>query len=110
MMGPPTRLITFDRLKYGSFAHSAAYFALLVTWAAPGYEDAKHVLGWVHGVGWIVMSALCIAAVRMRVMPLWLAVMVAVIGGVGPFAGSIAFVACERAGRRPGSAPRRGMV
>ena len=50
------------------------------------------VLGWVHGIGWIVMSLLCLAAVRRRVIPPWLGVMVAVIGGVGPFAGSIGFL------------------
>ena len=38
------------------------------------------------------MSLLCIDAVRRRVIPLWLGVMVAVIGGVGPFAGSAGFV------------------
>jgi hypothetical protein len=109
-MAAARRLLTFDRLKYLSFAHSGAYFALLACWIAPGYEDAKHVLGWVHGIGWIAMAALCIAAVRLRVIPLWLGVMVAVVGGVGPFAGSIAFVACERAGTGTGRAARRGMV
>ena len=34
------------------------------------------------------MSLLCVDAVRRRVLPLWLGVMVAVVGGVGPFAGS----------------------
>jgi hypothetical protein len=102
--------ITFDRLKYLSFAHSAAYFLLLASWIAPGYEGATNVLGWVHGIGWIVMSALCIVAVRLRVIPLWLAVMVAIVGGVGPFAGSIAFVLCHRGGKRPERAPRRDMV
>ena len=42
------------------------------------------------------MSLLCIAAVRRRVIPLWLGVMVAVVGGVGPFAGSIGFIVDER--------------
>ena len=43
------------------------------------------------------MSLLCIDAVRRRVIPLWLAVMVAMIGGIGPFAGSAGFVVEERA-------------
>ena len=89
-------MITFNRLKYLSFAHSAIYLCLLTLWLTDGPEGARTVLGWAHGIGWIVMSLLCLTAVRMRVIPLWLAVMVAVVGGVGPFAGSIAFVVCER--------------
>ena len=82
-------------LRYGSYTHSIVYSTLL--WAAiTGREDIVSVLGWVHGVGWIVMSLLCLAAVRRRVIPPWLGVMVAVIGGVGPFAGSIGFFLDER--------------
>lgn len=99
-------MITFTRLKYLSFAHSAVYLALLALWISDGPAGPRTVLGWTHGVGWIAMSLLCIAAVRLRVIPLWLAVMVAVVGGVGPFAGSIGFVACERRS----AAPERGMV
>jgi hypothetical protein len=45
---------------------------------------------------WIAMSLVCIAAARLRIIPFWLAVTVAVLGGLGPFAGSIAFVVTER--------------
>ena len=38
------------------------------------------------------MSLVCIAAARMRVIPFWLAVTVAVLGGLGPFAGTIGFI------------------
>ena len=54
------------------------------------------------------MCVLCIAAVGARVLPLRLAVAVAVVGAVGPFVGSYEFVREERrrtAGRaRPASA------
>jgi hypothetical protein len=89
-------VITFDRLKYLSFAHSAIYLTLLTLWLTDGPEELRRIFGWAHGIGWIVMSLLCIAAVRKHVIPLWLAVMVAVVGGIGPFAGSISFVVCER--------------
>lgn len=89
-------MITFTRLKYLSFFLSAVYLALLIMWLGHGNEDVKYVLGWTHGIGWIVSSTLCIIAARLRVIPLWLAVMVAVVGGVGPFAGSIGFVVHER--------------
>jgi hypothetical protein len=103
-------VITFTRLKYLSFAHSGVYLVLLALWLSDGPDDLRMVFGWAHGVGWIVMSALCIVAVRLRVIPLWLAVMVAVVGGIGPFAGSIGFVVHERRAARPGAALERGMV
>jgi hypothetical protein len=103
-------VISFARLKYLSFAHSAIYFTLLVLWLSAGPDGLRAVFGWAHGIGWIVMSLLCIAAVRMRVIPLWLAVMVAVVGGVGPFAGSISFVVCERRAAAAEGRLERGMV
>jgi hypothetical protein len=102
--------VNFHTLKLLSFTHSAVYTCLLIVWLVPGLHTEEYVLGWCHGIGWIAMSLLSIDAVRRRVIPLWLGVMVAVVGGVGPFAGSAGFVYAER---RAGSAsrhPRRGMV
>jgi len=93
------RLLTFERLKWASLTHSAIYTALLVT-VLTGPDDLKTVLGWSHGIGWIAMSLACIAALRLRVIDLRLAVAVAVLGGVGPFIGSIEFVRQSRRGRR----------
>jgi hypothetical protein len=90
------RLITFRTLKYLSFTHSAIYLTLLTVWLVPGLAGAEKVFGWAHGIGWIVMSLLVIAALRMRIIPLWLAVTVAVVGAVGPFAGSAGFVVEDR--------------
>ena len=82
-------------LRPASYAHSTVYAVLL--WAAVGdREDVVSVLGWVHGVGWIAMSLLCLLAVRARTIPLWLGVMVAIVGGVGPFAGSLGFLYLKR--------------
>jgi hypothetical protein len=103
-------MITFNRLKYLSFALSGVYLALLTVWLSGGPEGVKEILGWCHGIGWIVMSLLSIAAVRMRVIPLWLGVMVAVVGGVGPFAGSIGFIVCERRAAPAEGPLERGMV
>jgi hypothetical protein len=86
----PAPLLQQRVLRKASYAHSAVYATLL--WAAvTGREGVVDVLGWVHGLGWIVLSLLCLAAVRRRTLPLWLGVMVAVVGGLGPFAGSIGF-------------------
>jgi hypothetical protein len=92
--------VTFERLKVLSFTHSAIYLTLLTVWIVPGLKQAELIFGWAHGIGWILMSLLAIDAVRRRVIPLWLGVTVAIIGGVGPFAGSAGFVVEER--RRSG--------
>ena len=58
-----------------------------MVWLVPGLHGAEFVFGMAHGIGWIVMSLLCLVAVRTSVIPLRLAVAVAVLGGVGPFVG-----------------------
>jgi hypothetical protein len=100
----------FTTLKYLSFLHSAIYTSLLIVWIIPGLKGEEWVLGWCHGIGWIVMSLLCLDAVRRRVIPLWLGVMVAVVGGVGPFAGTIGFVVQERRAKAGSVQIERGMV
>ena len=92
-------MTAFRVLKWCSFAHSAVYAALL-TAAVTGADTTA--LGWVHGVGWILMSVACLAAVPRRILPLKVAVAVVVLGGVGPFFGSGAFVLEERARTRAG--------
>jgi hypothetical protein len=67
-----------------------------VVWVVPGLHAPTVVFGFAHGIGWIVMSLAVLAAVRARVIPLRLAVAVAVIGAVGPFVGSYEFVREER--------------
>lgn len=82
----------FELLRALSFVNSTVFTFLLFFWLAPGYEAETTVLGWCHGCMWIVLSLLSLVALRRRVIPFWLAVVVTVIGGVGPYAGSIGFV------------------
>jgi hypothetical protein len=94
-----TRLTpSFTTLKHLSFTHSAIYAILLTVWLVPGLHALEFVFGLAHGIGWIVMCLLCVEALRARVISLQLAVAVAVIGAVGPFVGSYAFV--RESGRR----------
>jgi hypothetical protein len=95
----------FTRLKWTSFTHSCIYAALLVcAFAAGKPEPATFVLGLTHGILWIVMSLVCIACVRLRILPLRLAAAVAVLGGIGPFFGSFEFEREQR--RRDGTGDR----
>ena len=90
-------MITFSRLKYASFVHSLVYVALLiVAFGLHNPEPATFVLGLSHGLLWIAMSLICLLAVRLRILPLRVAVAVAVLGGIGPFFGSAEFVREER--------------
>jgi hypothetical protein len=87
----------FTPLKWTSFFHSCVYTSLLVCAFALGKPQPETLIfGWTHGVLWIGMSFACIAAARMRVVSLRLAVAVAVLGGIGPFFGSYEFVREQR--------------
>jgi hypothetical protein len=94
-------VITFQRLKAASFAHSTVYAILLVVWLVPGLHTEEMVFGFAHGIGWIVMCALALEGLRTRVINLRLAVAIAVIGAVGPFVGSYEFVRQSRARVKP---------
>ena len=94
--------LRFRRLELASFTHSAVYLALLLCAFALGNpEPATFMLGLAHGLMWIAMSLVCLLAARARVIPFWLAVTVVVLGGLGPFAGSIGFIVAERRGEGP---------
>jgi hypothetical protein len=90
-------MLTFRRLERTSFVHSAVYLGLLYAATLGGHpEPATFVLGLGHGLLWIGMSLACLAAVRRRTIPLHVAVAVAVLGGFGPFVGSLSFVREDR--------------
>jgi len=95
--------VTFGRLEAVSITHSCIYLSLLICAFALGNpEPATFILGLSHGLIWIAMSLICIVAARWRVIPFWLAVTVAILGGLGPFMGSLGFLwEARRRGRRP---------
>ena len=90
-------MITFGRLEVVSFCHSCVYTALLIcAFALHNPQPWTFIFGMAHGLIWIGMSLVCIWAARTRVIPYWLAVDVAVLGGLGPFCGTIGFVIEQR--------------
>lgn len=97
------KAITFRRLEAASFTHSAVYLSLLVCAFILGSPQPEtFILGMAHGLMWIGMSLICLAAARARIIPLWLAVDVVILGGLGPFAGSLGFVIEQRRRTHPG--------
>ena len=101
------RSITFRRLEIvvvralGGLPGAAG---LRVRARQPAAGDV-HASGWRTGCCWIAMSLVCIAAARARIIPFWLAVTVAVLGGLGPFAGTIGFVVEQRRSGRIAQRP-----
>jgi hypothetical protein len=90
-------VITFARLERASIVHSLVYLALLiVAFGLDKPEPETFVLGLAHGLLWIAMSLVCLVAVRLRILPLRIAVAVAVLGGIGPFFGSAEFIREQR--------------
>jgi hypothetical protein len=105
---PSESVLTFTRLKWTSFTHSCIYLALLTcAFLAGKPQPVTFVLGLAHGLLWISMSLACIAAARLRIVSLRLAVAVAVLGGVGPFFGSYEFLRAQRLHNRQGGSPDR---
>jgi len=82
-----------QHLQWVSLVHSLVYTALLIcAFAAGGPQPYTFILGLTHGLLWIGMSIACIAAVRLRLLPLRVAAAVAILGGIGPFFGSAEFL------------------
>jgi hypothetical protein len=98
--------VTQARLRHLSYLHSAIYAVLLYVAFVDRHDELVTVFGWSHGLLWIAMSLLCLEAVRRHVIPLWLGVMVAVVGGVGPFFGSAGFFLSRRRSAAPATGPR----
>lgn len=86
-----------------SLLHSIVYVGLLTVWLVPGLHPAEFVFGLSHGVGWILMSLLCVTYAARRLIPVRTAVGVAIIGGIGPFIGTYEFMRLRRSGAYPRS-------
>jgi len=82
----------FVSLEAMSVFHSVIYVGLLCVWLFDGPAALRAGLGWAHGVMWILMTILVLIAARTAVVSFRLAVLVAVIGGLGPFAGTAGFI------------------
>ena len=67
-----------------------------MVWLVPGLHALEFVFGLAHGLGWIAMCVLALAARARRVISAAPGLAVAVIGAVGPFVGSYEFVREER--------------
>jgi hypothetical protein len=74
----------FQAVRLYSLAEVCVFAALLVVAIGGFDEDAERVLGWTHGVGWILLCVAVANGCRRRVFP-WplLAATVSPLGPVG---------------------------
>jgi hypothetical protein len=87
----------FQAVRVYSLIEVCVFASLLVVWIGGLGEGTEMVLGWTHGIGWIVLCLLVANGCRRRIFP-WtlLAATVSPLGPVGSTAG------LEYLARRPG--------
>ena len=68
---------------------SLVFLTLIVVWQADLSADAKTVLGWVHGFGWILLSLLVLWGWIRRIFPGPL--LAATVSPLGPLGSTIGF-------------------
>ena len=78
----------FQAVRLYSLAEVCVFAALLVTAIGGLGEDAERILGWTHGIGWILLCLLVANGARRRIFP-WplLAATVSPLGPIGSTAG-----------------------
>ena len=78
----------FQGVRLYSAAELAVFTALLAVWIGGLSEDAKTVLGWTHGFGWIALCLFVFEGCRRRVFP-W-PVLAATVSPLGPLGSTAA--------------------
>jgi uncharacterized membrane protein len=78
----------FQAVRLYSLVEVCIFTALLVTAIGGLGEDAERILGWTHGVGWILLCLLVAWGARRHIFP-WplLAATVSPLGPIGSTAG-----------------------
>ena len=77
----------FQAVRLYSAFEVLLFSGLLVVWLGGLSAEAKTVLGWCHGFGWIILCVLVYAGCARRVFPWWL--MAATVSPLGPVGSTI---------------------
>jgi hypothetical protein len=86
----------FQAVRIYSAAELCVFTALVVVWVGGISDDAKTVLGWTHGFGWILLCLLVFEGCRRRVYP-W-PVLAATVSPLGPLGSTAAIEYVARRG------------
>jgi hypothetical protein len=79
----------FNAVRLYSALEATVFSTLLVVWIGGLDEDAKQVLGWVHGFGWIILCLLVSRGAAKRMFP-W-PLLAATVSPLGPLGCTIGF-------------------
>ena len=88
----------FQAVRLFSAFEVLLFSALLVVWLGELSPEAKTVLGWCHGVGWIVLCLLVYLGCVRRVFP-W-PLLAATVSPLGPVGSTIGLELLARRRRR----------
>ena len=77
----------FQAVRLYSAFEVVLFSALLVVWIGGISDEAKTVLGWCHGCGWILLCFLVYAGCARKVFPWWL--LAATVSPLGPVGSTI---------------------
>jgi hypothetical protein len=91
----------FQAVRLYSAFEVLLFSALVTVWLGGLSEDAKLVLGWCHGVGWIVLCCLVYLGCVRKVFP-W-PLLAATVSPLGPVGCTIGLEYLARRGRRVAS-------
>lgn len=93
----------FQAVRIYSLLELSIFTALVVVAVGGFDEQLESVLGWTHGIGWIVLCVAVAVGCRRRTFP-W-TVLAATVSPLGPLGSTIAIEYLSR--RRTGGAQRR---
>ena len=91
----------FQAVRLYSAFEVVLFSALLVVWLGELSAEAKTVLGWCHGVGWILLCCLVYLGCVRRVFP-W-PLLAATVSPLGPVGSSLGLELLARRRRRVAS-------
>jgi hypothetical protein len=91
------RVLTIRNFIVFSIAHSVLFTGLMLCAFVLGKpQPATFFFGFTHGVLYMVMTAACLVAARLRIVSVTTALVVVIVGLFGPYFGAFEFIREQR--------------
>ena len=101
------RILTVRNFAGFSIVHSVLFTGLMVcAFVLAKPQPATFFFGFTHGVMYMIMTAACIVAARLRIVSITTALIVTICGLFGPYFAAYEFTKDERRRRSGESTPR----